>query len=219
MKLWLYDTNEQNGRSEYKFSDLFSLFVDISLLWIVYYIEDVRGEAIIISPSRRDRVERLYETYSDTVFRMAMMYLKSEQEAYDVVQEVFLKLLDRDMKFHDEEHEKAWLLRVAINCCKDEMKSHWWKKRVSLDECDEIRGGLATGDSSSSGAAWEDRQLILAAVRALPDIYKDVVFLYYYEEYSAEEAARILHKNASTVRSRLQKARELLKQSLKEEWL
>ena len=174
---------------------------------------------IVIDPNELERVQRLYETYSDTVFRMAVMYLKSEQEAYDVVQEVFLKLLNKNIKFRDEEHEKGWLLRVAINCCKDELKSHWRKKRVPLDERDDTRGWPAGEDYGGSDPSWEDRQAILDAVRSLPDIYKDVVFLYYYEKYSAEEAARILHKNASTVRSRLQKARELLKQKLKEEWL
>lgn len=178
-----------------------------------------KGEAVVINPSKMDRVRKLYETYSDTVFRMAVMYLKSEQEAYDVVQEVFLKLLNRDIRFQDEEHEKRWLLRVAMNCCKDVLKSHWHKKRVPFDECDDAKDRMAGGDHSGFDSSWTDRQTILAAVCDLPDIYKDVVFLYYYEEYSAEEAARILHKNASTVRSRLQKARELLKQKLKEEWL
>lgn len=164
-------------------------------------------------------MRKLYEAHSDTVFRVAVMYLRSEQEAYDVVQEVFLKLLNRDIRFQDEEHEKRWLLRAAVNCCKDELKSHRRKKQVSLDAYDDMKDRPAGVDYGGADLSWEDREAVLAAVRSLPDIYKDVVFLYYYEEYSAEEAARILHKNASTVRSRLQKARELLKQKLKEEWL
>lgn len=145
--------------------------------------------------------------------------MKNEQEAYDIVQEVFLKLMNQSRRFQDEEQEKAWLLRVTINYCKDQLKSHWRKKNISWDE---YQGGIEMngyGSGNGTDDSLENQQTILSAIQNLPDIYKDVVYLYYYEEYSTEEIARLIHKNASTVRSRLQKARELLKRSLKEDWL
>ena len=88
----------------------------------------------MIKNSHMEWVEMLYQKYSDMVFRTGVIYLKSEQEAYDIVQEVFLKLLNHPRQFKDEDHEKAWILRVAINCCKDLLKSSWRKKRISWDE-------------------------------------------------------------------------------------
>lgn len=173
----------------------------------------------MINPAKKERVESLYQKYCDAVFRVGMTYMNSEQEAYDIVQEVFLKLINHCGQFRDENHERAWLLRVAINCCKDQLKSRWRKKRISWNEYEDELSSADARDNVS-GVALEDRQLILSAVRSLPDIYKEVVILYYYEGYRAEEIARLIHKKPSTVRTRLQKAREQLKQLLKgEDWL
>ena len=161
----------------------------------------------------RSNVERLYLSYSDTVFRIGVLYMGNEQEAHDIVQDVFLKLLSHPRRFEDEEHEKAWILRVAINRCKDQLKSHWKKKRISWNEYQER---IAFSAEDTRREHWEEQQIIMDAVMKLPDIYKEVVLLHYYEGYKAEEIAGIMHRNPSTVRSRLQKARELLKESLKE---
>lgn len=166
-----------------------------------------------------EKVEKLYQAYSDTVYRIGILYMGNEQEAYDVVQDVFLKLLCHPRQFKDEEHEKAWILRVAINQCKDQLKSHWRKKRISWNEYQEGNKILPEDAAGGTEGHLEEKELIMEAVMQLPDIYKEVVLLHYYEGYQAEEIARVLHRNPSTIRSRLQKARELLKKSLKGEFL
>lgn len=187
----------------------------------------------MIGDRHMEWVETLYEKYSDAVFRTAVIYLKSEQEAYDIVQEVFLKLL-RHIKlprpklrqsipphpgmFQDEAHEKAWLLRVAINCCKDQLKSSWRKKRVSWDDYKD-GSGSAVQKWEEQSADTERKHTLLSAIHNLPEMYREVIYLFYYEEYTAEEIGRLIGKNPSTVRSRLQKARELLKKELKGEWI
>ena len=176
-----------------------------------------KGEAVAIDKNAMGRVETLYQKYSDMVFRLGVVYMKGEQEAYDIVQEVFLKLLRHPREFRDENHEKAWILRVAINCCKDQLKSCWRKKNLPWEVYQEQAEQSLQGNVGDHGEDSETKQMVLEAVQNLPDLYKEVIFLFYYEEYSTEEIARLLHKNASTVRSRLQKARELLKESIREE--
>ncbi len=159
-------------------------------------------------------VEKLYQKYSDMVFRVGVLYMRNEQESYDIVQDLFLKLLCHPKQFEDEEQEKAWILRVAINRCKDQLKSFWRKKRISWQEYQNgsANGGEGIGYSDDFS---DERQMVMSAVQNLPDIYKEVIYLFYYEGYKAEEIARLMRRNPSTVRSRLQKARELLKKSLK----
>lgn len=84
----------------------------------------------------------MYQKYSDMVFRVGVLYMRNEQESYDIVQDVFLKLLCHPKQFEDEEQEKAWILRVAINRCKDQLKSFWRKKRISWQE---YQNGSANG--------------------------------------------------------------------------
>lgn len=142
--------------------------------------------------------------------------MKNEQDACDIVQDVFLKLLNHPKKFENEALEKAWILRTAINRCKDQLKSSWRKKRISFDEWQNGLPSFMEANSHLDNDESEQRQIILSSIFELPDIYREVIFLFYYEEYSAEEIAQMLHKNPSTIRSRLQKARELLKKTLRE---
>lgn len=173
----------------------------------------------MIKNSHMEWVEMLYQKYSDMVFRTGVIYLKSEQEAYDIVQEVFLKLLNHPRQFKDEDHEKAWILRVAINCCKDLLKSSWRKKRISWDEYEDGGESYIRGWEDDGGRELETKHMVLDAIRNLPAMYREVIYLFYYEEYTAEEIGRLIHKNASTIRSRLQKARELLRIEIKGEWI
>lgn len=174
--------------------------------------------AAIRSNRTKDRVdvEKLFEKYSDMVYRIGTLYMKNQHEAYDIVQDVFLSLLLHPRHFKDEEQEKAWILRVAINRCKDQLKSFWRRNRVSWNEYQ------TTSESDGENVSRMEEQFtrtqpVIAAIRNLPDIYREVIFLFYYEGYKAEEIAHIIHKNPSTVRTRLQKARELIKKSLEME--
>ena len=132
-----------------------------------------------------------------------MIHLKNYADTEDIFQTVFLKYVLSSVSFENEEHEKAWFIRVTINACKDLLKSFFRSRTVSLDEIAE----------QSSEMPKDDRE-VLEAVLALPDKYRDVVYLHYYEGYTAPEIGTILHKNPNTVYTRLTRARDELRKML-----
>lgn len=143
-------------------------------------------------------------TYKDMVYRIAFAQCPCRQDAEDVFQEVFLKLYSFDGDFADEEHLKAWLIRVAVNCCKLLKRSAWFRKRAELTE--DIPAEYAEdGDTAEA---------VIAAVRSLPEKYRPIVMMYYYEEMSCADIAAALKMNEATVRTRLKRAREKLKKEL-----
>ena len=144
----------------------------------------------------------MVEKYSDMVVRIAYQNLKNQADDEDVTQEVFIKLL-KQPDFNDEEHLKAWLIRVTINQCKDLRKSAWFRKRQPLDEQWKPRGEKQLG--------------ILDEIWKLPKDDRNVIYLYYYENYTVPEIARILGKNENTISSRLTRALKKLKTILAEE--
>ena len=149
----------------------------------------------------REEVLRLYEAYADDVFRLALSYLHNRQEAEDVCHSVFLKLLD-SKKQPATGKEKPWLLTCTANACKDALRSVWRKRRVELDE-------------NTIFATEEDRAL-WEAVHVLSPKYRAVVHLYYYEGYAQDEIAEILQISRTAVQTRMSRAREKLKEVLKE---
>lgn len=147
---------------------------------------------------------RAIERYADMVQRICMVHLKNESDTEDIFQTVFLKYVLRSAPFASEEHEKAWLIRVTVNACRDLLKSFFRSRVVPLDQ---------GADGAAPGPDAEYRE-ILEAVQALPPRYRDVVYLHYYEGYTAVEISRILRKNVNTVYSLLTRAREMLKKTL-----
>ena len=148
---------------------------------------------------------KIYEKYSDTVYRIAFLILKNSTEAEDILQNVFLKLLKTKKSFESEEHLKAWLIVSAKNTSKDLLKS-FWRKNVFTDE-------------ARLHAIPQDihKKDVYDAVMGLKDKYKIPLYLYYFEGYKTEEIAKILSKKPSTVRSLLCTARNLLKMDLEKE--
>lgn len=144
--------------------------------------------------------------HADTVRRLCVVHLKSHADTEDVFQTVFLRYALSDTEFQSEEHERAWVIRVTINACKDLLKSFFRRTTVSIDEVLEIADPSTEGE----GSARE----VLEAVLALPEKYRDVVYLHYYEGYSAPEMARLLDKNVNTVYTLLTRARKLLRDAL-----
>ena len=145
--------------------------------------------------------------YKDMVYRIAFAQCPCRQDAEDVFQDVFLKLYNFNGDFSDEEHLKSWLIRVTLNCCKLLRRSAWFRKRM------EFADNIAETDTaySEENAAAE---AVIAAVRALPEKYRPIVEMYYYEEMSCAEIAAALKMNEATVRTRLKRAREKLKKEL-----
>lgn len=145
--------------------------------------------------------------YQDMVYRIALHQFGVSQDAEDAVQEVFLRLYTEEKSFEGGEHLRRWLIRVTINVCKDALKSPWRRRRVPLD---------AVPDQPVFDRP-EERELY-QAVMALPEKYRTVLDLFYYEELSTKEIATLLGLRQSAVTTRLSRARELLKKQLKEVW-
>lgn len=143
------------------------------------------------------------QRYGDTVRRLCMVHLKNYADTEDIFQTVFLKYALTSASFDSCEHEKAWLIRVTLNACKDLLKSVFRSRTVSLEELVEQPAQLSA-----------DHREVLEAVLSLPARYRDVVYLHYYEEYTAPEIAGILGKNVNTVYTRLTRAKGLLREKL-----
>ena len=146
---------------------------------------------------------RAIDRYADLVRRVCMIHLKNHADTEDIFQTVFLKYVTGTTEFESEEHEKAWFIRVTINACKDLLRSFFRSRIVSLDDL------LEQPDQVP-----EDHREVLEAVLALPDKYRDVVYLHYYEGYTAPEIGTILHKNPDTVYTLLTRARDELRKML-----
>lgn len=147
-------------------------------------------------------VNRAIERYSDTVQRICLVYLKNRADTEDVFQNVFLKYCLSSVDFESEEHEKAWIIRVTVNACKDWLKSFFRSRTVPLDE-------IAQRAASCS----QENSDMLEAVLSLPAKYRDVVYLHYYEDYTAPQIGKILHKNVNTVYTLLTRSKEMLRKT------
>ena len=147
------------------------------------------------------------EQYQNTVYRIGLHWFGNPQDAEDLVQETFLRLYRQEKAFENPEHLRLWLMRVAVNLCKDTLKSPWRKRRVSL----EVVGEQPVFDRPEQGELYRE-------VMALPEQYRTVLNLYYYEELSTKEIAQLLHLRQTTVTTRLSRGRQLLKQRLGEGW-
>lgn len=147
----------------------------------------------------RDReIVRIVETYSDMLLRIALNRMNSIAEAEDVVQTTFERLMKRQPRFESREHEKAWLIKTAIRICIDEARKNARHANVPLNE--EI-----------AAAYSEESFELLDTIRQLPEKDRDAVYLYYYEEYTIREIAKLLGEREGTTRSRLSRARQKLK--------
>ena len=147
-------------------------------------------------------IVEIYERHVDTVYRICFSFMKNRAETEDMVQETFIKLMTSGKTFESEQHEKAWLIVTASNLCRDSLKK-WWRRCGNIEDCLHLESENGT---ESSG--------VLSAILDLPNHYKTVVYLYYYEGYSTAEIAAHLHCPHATVRSRLLRARKILKSIL-----
>ena len=143
------------------------------------------------------------EAYADMVQRICFYHLKNKADTEDIFQNVFLKYMLSDMEFQDEEHKKAWIIRVAVNACKDFLKSFFRQRTVPLDAMNETAVYPLDGEKE-----------VFEAVLTLPGKYKDVIYLHYFEGYSAAEISTILGKKENTIYSLLSRGRGLLREKL-----
>ena len=147
----------------------------------------------------------LAEEYKDMVYRIALNYLGSTQDAEDTVQEVLLRLLRWDKSFDSREHARNWLIRVTINQCKNSLRMARLRRHAPLEEADlPVQFQLP-----------EQSELYLT-VMSMPEKYRTVLYLFYYEELPVREIARVLGVNSSAVTTRLSRARDQLRSKLTE---
>ncbi len=148
--------------------------------------------------------KELFERYADMIYRIAMSYGNSVPFAEDMVQEVFVRYLKKRPGFENSVHEKAWFIRVAVNCCKSTLSSAWSRRVCPLDAA----GQLAV--------PFERRQEseLYEMLSCLPAKYRIVLYLRYYEEYQVKEIAKILGITPNLVSARLRRAKKMLRQEL-----
>lgn len=187
---------------------------------------------------RESRVEQVSETIkrnSDMVYRLAFSMVKTVQDAEDIHQEVFIRYIRKNPRFESAEHEKAWFIRVTANLCKNLWKMAWRQKMVSMESVeisdyadidfidgDNVRDSENVGKESWNGqhrqeCLTEEEENLIETVKRLPIKYRAVIHLFYYEEMSLEEIAAALSLKPSNVRTRLTRARKMLKEWLKED--
>lgn len=155
--------------------------------------------------------ERLVRDYADLVLRVCYTYLRSTADAEDVCQDTLVKLLLREEPFHDPGHERAWVVRVAINACKNLLRDRGAHPTVGLDAVAEPAVAQAPGED----ALRQRDERVLGAVMALPLPQREAVYLHYYEGYPTREVARIVGATDAAVRQRLSRARASLRDDLK----
>lgn len=155
-------------------------------------------------------IRNLIKEYGTEVMRICMIYLNDFQLAEDIVQETFLKLLLHYEKTKNMEIlQKQYILKTAMNLCKNQIRTRWFKMIKLRDVPDQPSNDFP-------GDLKYDREIIIQKIMAMKPIYKEVILLYYYQEMSVKEIAGMLNLKESTVKVRLKRARELLKPELKE---
>ncbi|HOQ07589.1 MAG TPA: sigma-70 family RNA polymerase sigma factor [Clostridiales bacterium] len=147
--------------------------------------------------------EAFVTRHENSLFRAALAIMGNVSDAEDILQETFLRAYEKAPEFASDKHERAWLMKVAVNLCKSKLRSPWHRRRVELTE--------------SYPASGPEQHELLEQVMALPPKYRTVIHLYYYEGYSAKDISELTGQKESTVRSHLARARQKLRSVLEEE--
>lgn len=143
--------------------------------------------------------ERLVDTYADTILRVCYTYLRSTQDAEDICQDVLLKVLQRPQRFFSADHERAWIIRVAANACKDLLKSRGTRATVALDDAPEP----ASAPHATEARLTAQSRSVLQSVMNLPANYRVAIYLHYYEGYSIKQIAELVGASESAIATRL----------------
>lgn len=168
-----------------------------------------------LSLNSRDDFEKVLELYNKTVYRLAYARTGSVHDAEDILQEVFLRYVKSGMVFNNEDHRKAWLLKVTSNCSKTLVTSSWNKRRTDADiEAGAVSGLDSVGDIAKDAEKNSRKALVRKSVSTLPEKYRIVVHLFYFEDMSIEEISNIAEISISTAKTRLHRARKMLKERL-----
>lgn len=159
----------------------------------------------LFSKSKHD-FEKAYRNYSDMLYRIAIAYLRNSEDASDTVQDVFIKFMNKAPSFSDENHEKAYLIRLTVNRCKDVLRKRNIRLHSSLEEARDVSSSFDTDISD-----------MLAILHSIDEKYKETLILHYLEGLSAEETAEVLGISLSAVKMRLMRGREILRNAMEKE--
>lgn len=151
-----------------------------------------------------DSAEEIIDRYSDLIYRIAYMNVRIKADADDVFQQVWYIYFQKDRVFDSEEYRRNWLINVTLKCCKKIYSSYRYKNTVLLEDFPLLKEEMPEKDYG-----------VYSAVMSLPEKYRSVIYLYYYENFTAEEIGEMFKTNSSTIRSRLKRGREKLRQQLK----
>ncbi len=158
----------------------------------------------------REVTDEVVRYYSPMIYRIALTKTRSSYDADDIFQEVFMKLCLNEKEFETEEHRKAWLIRVTINCCNSHFTAPWRKNIDSLEDATESQ----LRDETVEVCELEEGPDVYAQVLSLPQNMREVVLLYYYEEMSIREISQVLQTSEVNIKKRLSRARQKLKMEL-----
>ncbi len=158
-----------------------------------------------------DIIERLISLYGNDVLRIANAYTRNSSTAEDIFQEVFIKVARNINKFENRSSEKTWIIRITINTCKDFLKSSWNKKIIPMEVIDTNE----TSHAEDSILNEEQSEIIIKEILNLPLKYKEVILLYYYQDLLTSDIAKMLNLPEASIRTRLRRAREIIKEKLK----
>ena len=161
-----------------------------------------------MTPSEMNKeITRLIEEYGNDVLRIATVILKSKELAEDVYQETFLRVVRSYSSYRRESSEKTWIISIAVNICRDYIRSAW-KRRVVVT--DDFLTYTADSDTEEIIEKRSEKQALINAIMKLPDKYREIIHLFYYQEMGVNDIAKVLRIPGGTVKSRLFKARTML---------
>lgn len=191
------------GNANYSLRSFIEQVKYVSLKWVHFFTVKNEGNVIDFRDAsqlydRQMRTENALKLYGNSIVRIGYSYFKNMSDAEDILQDTLIRYLRKAPVFENEDHEKAWLLRVAINTCKNQLKYN--KRRMSM----ELDEGLIAEENNELLFVWD-------AVNDLSVKYREVVHLFYHEGYSTAQIGELLDKKEATVRSLLHRARKILK--------
>ncbi len=165
--------------------------------------------------------QAVVKTYSNLVYKLAFSLLKNKADAEDVFQEVFIRLMKTDKVFENDEHLKAWLIKVTVNRSKKLLSSAWFRRSAPLEDYSLAQTVLTQDSEAFAGSEMEnnfENSEVLTAVIELPLKYRTVIHLFYFEDMSVRSISRIFGVKESTITSQLSRGRKMLKEKLKGEY-
>ncbi len=168
---------------------------------------------VLILEEKDEIIDKIMDLYGQDILQLVYSYVNNTDVAEDLTQEIFIKCYKNLHQFNRKAKLKTWLWRIAINHCKDYLRS--WHNRNMLVADEQARAASSSKeDIENTLIQKEDDERLANAVMDLPEIYREMIYLYFFEEYAIKEISYITNLNPNTVKTRLKRAKELLKESL-----